>query len=198
MRLNLQTLGSSTEYSSFHHFEISPKSPNLLEMAAQDVSESSFTLRPPPLSDKVERVEYPGRIVHADRALATLGGSAELLRQFSKQSAADAAKNDCPVQLSLRFGLALSQPGAADHSCMTPLTSDSSASRGFLLCITLDDSGSASDAVITASYERSHSFRRLADLVYRRDEPSAASHIVTPGVINGVAPSIAQVKRSAC
>lgn len=162
-------------------------------MAAQDASANSFTLRLPPPSDKVERIEYPGRIVHVDRALATLGGSAELSKQFSKQRPADATKNDGSVQLSLRFGLASSQPGATDNTCMSALPSDSSASRGFLLCVTLDDSGSARDAVIAASYERSHSFRRLADLVYRRDESSAVSHIVRPGVINGVAPSIAQV-----
>jgi hypothetical protein len=163
------------------------------EMAAENASASSFTLHPPPLSDIVERIKYPGRIVHIDRALATLGGSSELSKQFSKNSGADATKSSTPVQLSLRLGLASSQPGASDRTGMTVLTSECSASRGFLLCVTLDDSGCASDAVITASYERSHSFCRLADLVYRRDEPSAASHIVTPGVISGAAPSIAQV-----
>ena len=166
-------------------------------MASPGACASSFTLRPPPHSLQVERVVYPGRIVHVDRAIATLGGSAELAKQFSKPSVVDAAKHVCPAQLSLRFGHASSLPGAADAVSTSALASDSTASRGFLLCITLDESGSASDAVISASYERSHSFHRLADFVYRRDEPSAASHIAVSGVINGAAPSIAQVIRSA-
>jgi hypothetical protein len=156
---------------------------------------TSIALRPPALSDKVERIEYPGRIVHVDRALATLGGSAELVKQF-RQKTVDAAKGGPPpVQLSLRFGLATSQPGAADAPNMTCLTSDSSKSKGFVLCITLDESGAASDANIEAYYDRTHSFRRLADLVYRQDSPSAASCIAKSGVINGVSPSIAQVSR---
>jgi hypothetical protein len=166
-------------------------------MASPGACASSFTLRPPPQSLQVERVEYPGRILHVDRALATLGGSAELAKQFSKPSVVDSAKHACPAQLSLRLGHASSQPGDADAVRTSALASDSTASRGFLLCITLDESGSASDAVISASYQRSHSFHRLADFVYRRDEPSAASHIAVSGVINGAAPSIAQVVRNA-
>jgi hypothetical protein len=157
-------------------------------MAAQDVPASSFSLRPSPRSDNVERVEYPGRIVHIDRALATLGGSAELAKQFSAQNTGD-------VQLSLRLGLASSQPSASDAMHMTAFTSEPSASRGFLLSVTLDDSGSAVDATIAATYERTHSFNRLADFVYRRDSVSAASHIATPGVISGESPSLAQVAR---
>lgn len=165
-------------------------------MAAQDVPASSFSLRPPPRSDNVERVEYPGRIVHIDRALATLGGSAELAKQFSAQNTGDVAKDASPsVQLSLRLGLASSQPSASDAMHMTAFTSEPSASRGFLLSVTLDDSGSAVDATIAATYERTHSFNRLADFVYRRDSVSAASHIATPGVISGESPSLAQVAR---
>ncbi len=162
--------------------------------ASHSAPVSSFTLRPSPRSDNVERIEYPGRIVHIDRALVTLGGSAELAKKFSAQNGRDMAKDTCPsVQLSLRPGLASTQPDASDAKYMTAFTSDSSTSRGFLLSITLDDSGSVIDAAIAATYERTHSFNRLADFVYRCDAVSAASHIATPGVISGESPSLAQV-----
>lgn len=164
-------------------------------MAAQEMPDSSFTLRSHPRLQKLERIKYPGRVIHADRALATLGGSAELAKKFSKPKGGEAAKDDgASVQLSLRFGLASSEPSATDGMHMAALTSESSASRGFLLCVTLDDSGSASDAAIAATYERSHSFDRIADFIFRRDAPSAASYIATPGIINGISPSIAQVQ----
>jgi len=163
-------------------------------MAAQRLPASSFTLRTA-RSDQLERIKYPGRVLHADRALATLGGSVELAKKFSKQKGGDSAKEESgSVQLSLRFRLASLEPNAADALHMPALTSECSVTRGFLLCVTLDDRGSASGADIVANYERSHSFDRMADFIYRRDAPSAASCVATPGVINGVSPSIAQVR----
>jgi hypothetical protein len=157
------------------------------------LSANAFTLSPLPRSHEVERVEYPARILHLDRAIASLGGPAELVQKFSKKKGA--SKDEASsTQLSLRLGLAMPNPGPFDTARMTALNGDSSASRGFLLCVTVDETGSASEAVVVASYERTHTFRRLADFVYRRDAPSAALHIATPGVINGVSPSLAQVR----
>jgi hypothetical protein len=153
---------------------------------------NAFPLSPLPRFHEVERVEYPARIVHLDRAIASLGGPAELVQKFSKKKGA--SKDEASsAQLSLRLGLAMPQHGSSDAARSTALTGDSSASRGFLLCITVDDTGVASEAAVVASYERTHSFRRLADFVFRRAAPSAALHIASPGVINGVSPSLTQV-----
>jgi hypothetical protein len=185
----LVIIGASAFESPGHTSLIGSKS--VLPMAAQSKSFSFCSL---PRPHQAERVEYPGRIVHIDRAVATLGGSAELAKQFSTKKAGESSKDaGSSVQLSLKLGLASSLPNASDAVHTTALTGDSTASRGFLLCITLDDKGSASEASIVASYKRTHSFHRLADFVYRRDSPSAASYIATRGVINGVSPSVAQV-----
>lgn len=163
-------------------------------MTARGEPSKSFTFCSLPRPHQAERVEYPGRIVHIDRAVATLGGSAELAKQFSTKKTGESGKDaGSSVQLILKLGLASSQPNASDAVHTTALTGDSTASRGFLLCINIDDKGSASEANIVASYKRTHSFHRLADFVYRRDSPSAASYIATRGVINGASPSVVQV-----
>ncbi len=165
-------------------------------MDAHNPPSHVFTLRPPPRSQQVERIEYPARIVHVDRAVATLGGAAQLAKQLSTKKAGVASKE--PVQLSLKLGLALSQPVTPDSMHTSSLLGDSTASRGFLLCVKVDDTGAASDVAVVASYERTHSFHRLADFVYRRDAPSAALHVAAPGVINGASPSLAQVSSLHC